>query len=295
MVSARERDAMRHAIALSAFGLGTTSPNPSVGCVILDREEQLVGQGYHRCKGEAHAEVLALAQAGQQARDGTAVVTLEPCNHHGRTPPCHQALIDAGVRRVLVALLDPTSRGEGGVVLLRRAGLDVEADVLADEARLVLDPWLRTLELKRPHVHCLHIADSEPQIDTLEAVPDAASLKASHDVVLSAADGAVAEAVPGAHDTNLTLPAQLDLDEPEAALATLYRGGVRSVLLTGDEYRVRPFVHAGLIDRMTAYLPDPHPLAATPPGHAVRVLPEGFRLVAVTKLAGWVRVWARAE
>ncbi|MDQ4033317.1 MAG: bifunctional diaminohydroxyphosphoribosylaminopyrimidine deaminase/5-amino-6-(5-phosphoribosylamino)uracil reductase RibD, partial [Actinomycetota bacterium] len=230
MASARELDAMRRAIALSAFGLGTTSPNPPVGCVILDRDEQLVGQGYHRRKGDAHAEVLALAQAGERARDGTAVVTLEPCNHHGRTPPCHQALIDAGVRRVLVALIDPTSRGEGGVVLLRRAGLDIEADVLADEARLVLGSWLRAFELQRPHVHWLHVADSEPQIDTLEAVPDAASLQASHDVVL-AVDGAVAEAVPGAHGANLTLPAQLDLAEPAAGMATLYRGGVRAVLL----------------------------------------------------------------
>ncbi len=124
-----------------------------MGCGILGEDGQLVGQGYHRRKGESHAEALALAQAGEHARNGTAVMTLEPCNHDGRTPPCHRALIDGGVRRVLIALLDPTSRGEGGVAVLHRAGLDVEVGVLADEALLVLGPWLcagkRAIETRR--------------------------------------------------------------------------------------------------------------------------------------------------
>lgn len=80
-----------------------------------------------------------------RAHGGIAVVTLEPCNHHSRTPPCHHALIDAGIWRVVVALLDPTSRGEGGVARLRQVGIEVEADVLADDARLVLGPWLHAL------------------------------------------------------------------------------------------------------------------------------------------------------
>ncbi|MGH3813162.1 MAG: bifunctional diaminohydroxyphosphoribosylaminopyrimidine deaminase/5-amino-6-(5-phosphoribosylamino)uracil reductase RibD, partial [Pseudonocardiaceae bacterium] len=82
---------MRRAIVLSAFGLGTTSPNPPVGCVILDRDGHIVGEGYHEHKGEPHAETQALAVAGERAGGGTAVVTLEPCNHHGRTPPCRAA------------------------------------------------------------------------------------------------------------------------------------------------------------------------------------------------------------
>ncbi|MGH3812935.1 MAG: bifunctional diaminohydroxyphosphoribosylaminopyrimidine deaminase/5-amino-6-(5-phosphoribosylamino)uracil reductase RibD, partial [Pseudonocardiaceae bacterium] len=88
MASSRELDAMRRAVVLSAFGLGTTSPNPPVGCVILDRDGHIVGEGYHERKGEPHAETQALAVAGERAGGGTAVVTLEPCNHHGRTPPC---------------------------------------------------------------------------------------------------------------------------------------------------------------------------------------------------------------
>jgi diaminohydroxyphosphoribosylaminopyrimidine deaminase/5-amino-6-(5-phosphoribosylamino)uracil reductase len=151
-VTANEADAMRRAIALSALGLGSTSPNPPVGCVILDRAGRPVGEGFHRRKGEAHAEVNALDSAGDRARGGTAVVTLEPCNHHGRTPPCHRALLDAGIARVLVAVIDPTSRGQGGVTRLRDAGVDVEVGVLADEALLVLGPWMGALRSGRPHV-----------------------------------------------------------------------------------------------------------------------------------------------
>jgi diaminohydroxyphosphoribosylaminopyrimidine deaminase/5-amino-6-(5-phosphoribosylamino)uracil reductase len=190
MATQYELAAMRRAIALSAFGLGTTSPNPPVGCVVLGEDGRLVGQGFHRRKGGQHAEALALAQAGEKARKGTAVVTLEPCNHYGRTPPCHRALIDAGIRRVLTALTDPTSRGEGGVTLLRRAGLEVEVNVLAHEALLVLGPWLEALEFERPHVRWVCLLDDMPSLDALAVVPDASSLKAVHDVIVNA-DGSV--------------------------------------------------------------------------------------------------------
>src|SRR5580700_35979 len=136
--AAAEAAAMRRAIALSAAGLGTTSPNPPVGCVLLGPGGRIVGEGYHERKGEAHAEAQALAAAGPLAAGATAVVTLEPCNHQGRTPPCRQGLIDAGIKRGVIAVIDPTSRGEGGAVELRRAGVDVETGVLADEARTVL-------------------------------------------------------------------------------------------------------------------------------------------------------------
>src|ERR1041384_6563397 len=128
-VRPHEAAAMRQAIALSTLGIGSTSPNPPVGCVILDATGQLASAGYHQRKGESHAEVHALAAAGERARGGTAVVTLEPCNHHGRTPPCHQALIDAGIARVLIAVMDPTSRGAGGAARLRDAGVHVQTDV----------------------------------------------------------------------------------------------------------------------------------------------------------------------
>jgi diaminohydroxyphosphoribosylaminopyrimidine deaminase / 5-amino-6-(5-phosphoribosylamino)uracil reductase len=143
---------MRRAIAISAAGLGATSPNPPVGCVVLDPAGSLVGEGYHERKGEAHAEAQALAAAGPLANGTTAIVTLEPCNHRGRTPACRQALIDARVKRVVIAVLDPTSRGEGGAATLRAVGVDVETGVLAEEARVVLGPWLTALEARRPMV-----------------------------------------------------------------------------------------------------------------------------------------------
>jgi diaminohydroxyphosphoribosylaminopyrimidine deaminase/5-amino-6-(5-phosphoribosylamino)uracil reductase len=150
MAGGVEEAAMRRAIAISAAGIATTSPNPPVGCVVLGRDGVVVGEGFHVRKGEAHAEVQALKAAGGLAEGGTAVVSLEPCNHVGRTPACRQALIDAGVSRVVIAVLDPTSRGEGGAARLRAAGVDVETGVLESEARVVLAPWLAALRLQRP-------------------------------------------------------------------------------------------------------------------------------------------------
>ncbi len=153
MATPTEAAAMRRAIALSAAGLGTTSSNPPVGCVLFDAQGRIVGEGYHERKGEAHAEAQALAAAGPLATGATAVVTLEPCNHRGRTPACRQALIDAGVRRAVIAVIDPTSRGEGGVAALRQAGVDVETGVLAAEAQVVLGGWLSGIKNRRPVTH----------------------------------------------------------------------------------------------------------------------------------------------
>lgn len=287
MATPLELAAMRQAIALSALGLGTTSPNPPVGCVILNAAGQLVGRGFHRRKGEAHAETLALAKAGVQARGGTAVVTLSPCNHYGRTPPCHQALIDAGVRRVVVALRDPTSRGKGGIVRLRQAGIDVEADVLADQALLVLGPWLRALDTKRPHVQWLCLMGYSPNIDALAVVPDAADLLASHDVVLTAS-GHIREAVPGVHGGQLDLQAQLDLTQPEQALAKLYSGGVRSVLLTGTYPEVGQLLMTDQVDEVHIYMSD----TMDQHGDDWPPLPPDTRMLRVTKLSDWVRLTA---
>src|SRR6476469_7823150 len=106
--------AMLRAIDLAAFGLGRTSPNPVVGCVTLDETARTVGEGFHAYPGGPHAEVVALAEAGERARGGTAVVTLEPCDHTGRTGPCSHALINAGVRRVVIAVDDPKPVAAGG-------------------------------------------------------------------------------------------------------------------------------------------------------------------------------------
>ena len=153
MAGQAELDAVRRAVALSCRALGATSPNPPVGAVVLDAVGSVVGEGWTRPPGGPHAEVVALAQAGERARGGTAVVTLEPCRHTGRTGPCTTALLEAGVARVVVACADPTAQAGGGAEVLRAAGVDVETGVLADEvARGPLEAWLTSRRTGRPFV-----------------------------------------------------------------------------------------------------------------------------------------------
>ncbi|MFE9558067.1 bifunctional diaminohydroxyphosphoribosylaminopyrimidine deaminase/5-amino-6-(5-phosphoribosylamino)uracil reductase RibD [Streptomyces sp. NPDC006692] len=152
MATAADADAMRRAIELAARGLGSTSPNPVVGCVITDASGALVGEGFHQRAGGPHAEVHALEAAGDRARGGTAYVTLEPCDHTGRTGPCAQALLKAGVTRVHYAVGDPTPQATGGADTLRAAGVQVEQGLLADEAEAVNAAWLTSVRLGRPHV-----------------------------------------------------------------------------------------------------------------------------------------------
>ncbi|MFH0245276.1 bifunctional diaminohydroxyphosphoribosylaminopyrimidine deaminase/5-amino-6-(5-phosphoribosylamino)uracil reductase RibD [Streptomyces sp. HK10] len=149
---------MRRAVALSARGLGSTSPNPVVGCVVLDAAGRTVGEGWHRRAGGPHAEVHALAEAGEAARGGTAVVTLEPCDHTGRTGPCSRALIDAGIARVVYAVADPTPAARGGADTLAAAGIDTEGGLLAEEAAEVNAPWLASVRLGRPYVRWKYAA-----------------------------------------------------------------------------------------------------------------------------------------
>jgi diaminohydroxyphosphoribosylaminopyrimidine deaminase/5-amino-6-(5-phosphoribosylamino)uracil reductase len=145
-------EAMRRAVALAARGLGTTSPNPVVGCLLLDIAGDVVGEGFHAYAGGPHAEIVALAQAGERARGGVAVVTLEPCNHTGRTGPCAQALIAAGVTRVVIAVDDPTPDAAGGATTLRAAGVTVETGVRRSEAEQGNIAWLTAVRRRRPYV-----------------------------------------------------------------------------------------------------------------------------------------------
>jgi diaminohydroxyphosphoribosylaminopyrimidine deaminase / 5-amino-6-(5-phosphoribosylamino)uracil reductase len=153
VVSDDELGALRRAVELSRTVLGTTSPNPAVGAVLLDAAGRIAGEGATAPPGGPHAEVVALRQAGDRARGGTAVVTLEPCRHTGRTGPCTRALLDAGVARVVVACADDSVDAGGGAAELRAAGVDVESGVLADEvARGPLEAWLTSRRLARPFV-----------------------------------------------------------------------------------------------------------------------------------------------
>lgn len=145
--------AMRLAVEQSLAVKGATYPNPPVGAVILDARGDIAGVGATQPVGAAHAEVLALRAAGERARGGTAVVTLEPCNHHGRTPPCVDALLDAGVAAVIFAVADPNPVASGGAARLAAAGVAVTAGVAAEEVtRGPLREWLHKQRTGLPHV-----------------------------------------------------------------------------------------------------------------------------------------------
>ncbi|MEZ5487947.1 MAG: bifunctional diaminohydroxyphosphoribosylaminopyrimidine deaminase/5-amino-6-(5-phosphoribosylamino)uracil reductase RibD [Steroidobacteraceae bacterium] len=145
-----ERRWMARALQLAALGRDSSQPNPRVGCVLVHEGER-VGEGWHRRAGEPHAEVFAIQAAGARARGATAYVTLEPCNHHGRTPPCTEALIAAGVARVVYAVADPDPRVDGGgAARLRAAGIEVAAGLLEAEATEMNLGFLSRLQRGRP-------------------------------------------------------------------------------------------------------------------------------------------------
>ncbi|MDR0563550.1 MAG: bifunctional diaminohydroxyphosphoribosylaminopyrimidine deaminase/5-amino-6-(5-phosphoribosylamino)uracil reductase RibD [Azoarcus sp.] len=148
--SANDHKAMSRAFELAKQGLTTTTPNPRVGCVIV-RDGAVVGEGWHRRAGEPHAEVLALAQAGETARGATVYVTLEPCSHFGRTPPCADALIAASPARVVAAMKDPNPKIAGrGLEKLRAAGIAVECGLLANEAHELNIGFVSRMTRNRP-------------------------------------------------------------------------------------------------------------------------------------------------
>lgn len=145
---------MAQALRLAERGLYTTMPNPRVGCVLV-KDGQVIAEGWHYRAGEAHAEVHALQRAGEQARGATAYVTLEPCNHSGRTGPCSEALLAAGVARVVFAMEDPNPQVAGsGLERLRAAGVIIDGPVLEDDARALNPGFLKRMERKLPYVRC---------------------------------------------------------------------------------------------------------------------------------------------
>ncbi len=142
---------LERACELAERGIGNTSPNPAVGAVVV-RDCEVVGEGYHHRAGEAHAEVNALRAAGDRAQDATLYVTLEPCNHHGRTPPCSKAVVNAGIARVVVGAPDPNPKtGGAGILFLRDSGIYV--DVVNDPRSLAnIEPFARAIRARRPFV-----------------------------------------------------------------------------------------------------------------------------------------------
>ncbi|WP_409439682.1 bifunctional diaminohydroxyphosphoribosylaminopyrimidine deaminase/5-amino-6-(5-phosphoribosylamino)uracil reductase RibD [Psychromonas sp. GE-S-Ul-11] len=143
---------MQRALFLAAKGRFTTSPNPNVGCVIV-KDEMIIGEGFHQKAGTAHAEVHALAMAGKQAENAICYVTLEPCAHFGRTGPCALALVKAGVKRVIVAMVDPNPKvAGGGIRILQEAGIQVDVGLLTAEAESLNLGFITRMKLQRPRV-----------------------------------------------------------------------------------------------------------------------------------------------
>jgi diaminohydroxyphosphoribosylaminopyrimidine deaminase / 5-amino-6-(5-phosphoribosylamino)uracil reductase len=152
MFTAADSAFMAQALRLGEQGRYTTSPNPNVGAVIVKNNE-VIGRGYHQQAGGPHAEVFALREAGAAASGATCYVTLEPCSHHGRTPPCAKALIAAGISRVVVAMPDPNPQVAGrGIALLRAAGIQVDVGLLEAQARALNPGFLSRMERNRPYV-----------------------------------------------------------------------------------------------------------------------------------------------
>lgn len=279
---------MRRAIQLATSPDAPRSSNPRVGCVVLDASGRAVGEGYHRGSGTAHAEVVALQQAGSQARGGTAVVSLEPCSHVGRTGPCTAALIQSGVRRVVFAQSDPTERAGGGAQVLSAAGIEVVGAVLVDEATQVNRAWTHWQRCGRPLVtlKCAMSLDGrvagpngEPVAITgpaanqvsqrLRAEVDAVCIGAGTAMVdnpwLTARDPSGAlrpdqplRVVVGLRD----LPSRLRLlddaaptlqirsHDPKTVLAELADRGVQHVLLEGGPTLSAAFLEAGVVDEV---------------------------------------------
>ena len=152
MSNDNEQALMNRALHLAARGLYTTDPNPRVGCVLV-RDGEVVGEGWHQRAGGPHAEVVALQQAGDRARGATCFVTLEPCSHHGRTPPCAKVLIKAGVTSVIAAMKDPNPAvSGGGLGLLRDAGIEVRVGLMEQQARELNPGFIRRMSEDRPLV-----------------------------------------------------------------------------------------------------------------------------------------------
>lgn len=293
MATEVEVAAMRRAVD-AARAVSRTLPNPRVGCVLLAADGTEISVGVHRGAGTPHAEIDALTQAGEAARGSTAVVTLEPCNHTGRTGPCSQALIEAGVARVVFAQIDPDRTAAGGATVLKAAGIEVETGLLAEEATDLNIEWTFAVTSGRPFVTWKYAAT----LDGLSAAPDGTSKwitsdKARRDVQTFRAEADAIVAGTGAvlaDDPRLTVRDAKDMPlpfdqqplrvvvgetkipnyyrvfdrvaptlmiqsrDPEVVLRKLVDNEIRHIWLEGGPRLAGAFWNAGVIDRVIGYI-----------------------------------------
>lgn len=290
--SPAEQHAMRRALELAATPGVPLGPNPRVGCVLLSPDGVAVAEAYHRGAGTAHAEAAALAEAGADARGTTAVVTLEPCNHTGRTGPCSQALIEAGVARVVFAQPDPNHIAAGGETALRTAGVQVEFGLLEREARALNHAWTFAMEHDRPFVTWKlattldgrsAAADGTSRwITSRAARVDSHRLRAQCDVMMVGTGTVEADDPeltvrdeydePLAHQPLRAVMGTRELDpgrrvfndsaetvrletrDPAEALALLHGRDRKHVFLEGGPHLAAAFLGAGLVDEVVAYV-----------------------------------------
>jgi diaminohydroxyphosphoribosylaminopyrimidine deaminase / 5-amino-6-(5-phosphoribosylamino)uracil reductase len=292
--SPAEVAAMRRALDLARTPGTPLGPNPRVGCVLLDRDGRQVAEGHHRGAGHPHAEIQALAALDGSAAGLTAVVTLEPCNHTGRTGPCAQALVDAGIARVVHAQPDPNPVAAGGAARLRGAGVDVVGGVLADDAEALNRAWSFGLAHGRPLVTWKYAATLDGRSAAVDStsrwISNPAARRDTHRLRAEADSILVGTGTVLDDDPQLTVRDEEDrplprdqqplrvvmgrratpagrrvLDDaadtlllptrdPGAVLAELWERGRRHLFLEGGPTVAAAFLRAGLVDEVVAYV-----------------------------------------
>lgn len=294
MATTSEQQAMRRALELAADPGVRPGANPRVGCVLLTPDGRAIAEGLHRGAGTPHAEAEALSRAGSGARGATAVVSLEPCDHTGRTGPCTQALLAAGVARVVFGQRDPNPEAGGGAVTLSAAGVDVEPGLLADQAEELNADWTFAVRAARPHVTWKYAATLDGRVAADDgssrwitgraARRDVHAMRAAADAVVVGTGTALVDdpELTVRDDAGDPLPFErqplrvvvgrrsvpasakvlndhapslvLGRSEPLQVMEALWRSGVRRVLLEGGPTLAAAFWRSGLVDRVVGYV-----------------------------------------
>jgi diaminohydroxyphosphoribosylaminopyrimidine deaminase/5-amino-6-(5-phosphoribosylamino)uracil reductase len=268
---------LERALELAERGRGTTYPNPIVGAVVVS-DGAVIGEGWHQRKGEAHAEVIALESAGERAQGATLFVTMEPCTHHGSTPPCTEAVLAAGVAKVVAGSLDPNPEARGGLDVLRAAGVETEhADLFA--ARVQNEAWRVWVAAGRPFV-ILKLAltlDGRVAVPGTRWITGEESRRRVHELRAQVDAVAVGMGTVRADDPQLTardigavrqprrlafgsgpLPDRSELELRTGALddelASLAADGVQTLLLEGGPTLAESFLRADLVDKVMLFV-----------------------------------------
>ena len=288
---------LERALELAERGRGTTHPNPVVGAVVV-HDGEIVGEGWHERRGDPHAEVIALEAAGERARGATLYLTMEPCTHHGTTPPCTDAILAAGVARVVAGSLDPNPEARGGFEVLQAAGVEVEhADLF--EARAQNEAWRKWVVKRRPFV-ILKLAltlDGRVAVPGTRWISGEDSRRRVHELRAGVDAVAVGMGTVRADEPELTArgvgarlqprrlafghgPTKLELRSGplEDELGALGAEGIQSLLVEGGPTLAQSFLGADLVDRLMLFV------APRIAGRGLAFVPELASPVAVRRL-----------